>query len=124
MFKTFETELAGRKLVIETGKMAGLANGSVLVRYGDNVVLSTAVVVNNANILSDFFPLMVLYQEKLYSVGKIPGGFIKREGRGEMKEKYLTCVDIYESYIIYVHICIYHMYTYIYNTYIIYTLGP
>ena len=57
------------------------ADGAVLVRYGDTVVLSTAVVSKTANLLSDFFPLMVLYQEKLYSVGKIPGGFIKREGR-------------------------------------------
>ena len=61
--------------------MAKQANGACLVRYGDTVILSTAVVSKNANVLSDFFPLMVLYQEKLYSVGKIPGGFIKREGR-------------------------------------------
>ena len=79
--KTFELDFRGRKIVIETGEYAKQAHGSVLVRYGDTVVLSTAVVSNNANILSDFFPLMVLYQEKLYSVGKIPGGFIKREGR-------------------------------------------
>ena len=79
--KTFELDFRGRKLVIETGEYAKQAHGSVLVRYGDTVVLSTAVVSNNANILSDFFPLMILYQEKLYSVGKIPGGFIKREGR-------------------------------------------
>ena len=58
-----------------------LASGSVLVRFGDTVVLSTVVVSKNVNVLADFFPLMVLYQEKLYSVGKIPGGFIKREGR-------------------------------------------
>ena len=61
--------------------MAKEANGAVLVRYGDTVVLSTVVVSKTANVLSDFFPLMVLYNEKLYSVGKIPGGFIKREGR-------------------------------------------
>ena len=79
--KTFELDFRGRKLVIETGEYAKQAHGSVLVRYGDTVVLSTAVVSNNGNILSDFFPLMILYQEKLYSVGKIPGGFIKREGR-------------------------------------------
>ena len=79
--KIFEKDFRGRKLIIEHGEMAKQAHGSVLVRYGDTVILSTAVVGNNANILSDFFPLTVLYQEKLYSVGKIPGGFIKREGR-------------------------------------------
>ena len=81
MKKVFEKEFRGRKLVIEHGELAKQAHGSVLVRYGDTVVLSTVVVSKTANILSDFFPLMVLYQEKLYSVGKIPGGFIKREGR-------------------------------------------
>ena len=81
MKKVFELDFRGRKLVVENGELAKQAHGAVLVRYGDTVVLSTAVVSNNANILSDFFPLMVLYQEKLYSVGKIPGGFIKREGR-------------------------------------------
>ena len=79
--KVFELDFRGRKLVVEHGELAKQAHGSVLVRYGDTVVLSTTVVSPNANILSDFFPLMVLYQEKLYSVGKIPGGFIKREGR-------------------------------------------
>ena len=81
MKKIFEKDFRGRKLVIEHGEYAKQAHGSVLVRYGDTVILSTCVVSDNANILSDFFPLMVLYQEKLYSVGKIPGGFIKREGR-------------------------------------------
>ncbi len=81
MKKTFELDFRGRKLVVENGEYAKQAHGAVLVRYGDTVVLSTVVVSPNANILSDFFPLMVLYQEKLYSVGKIPGGFIKREGR-------------------------------------------
>ncbi len=79
--KVFELNFYGRKLIVEHGEIAKQAHGAVLVRYGDTVVLSTVVVGNNANILSDFFPLMVLYQEKLYSVGKIPGGFIKREGR-------------------------------------------
>ena len=79
--KVFELDFRGRKLVVENGELAKQADGSVLVRYGDTVILSTAVVSDNANLLSDFFPLMVLYQEKLYSVGKIPGGFIKREGR-------------------------------------------
>ena len=81
MKKTFETIFRGRKLIVEVGEVAKQADGAVLVRYGDTVVLSTAVVSKTANLLSDFFPLMVLYQEKLYSVGKIPGGFIKREGR-------------------------------------------
>ena len=81
MKKTFEMNFAGRKLVIETGEVAKQADACILVRYGDTVVLSTVVVSKNVNLLSDFFPLMVLYQEKLYSVGKIPGGFIKREGR-------------------------------------------
>ena len=81
MKKTFETIFRGRKLTVEVGEVAKQADGAVLVRYGDTVVLSTAVVSKTANLLSDFFPLMVLYQEKLYSVGKIPGGFIKREGR-------------------------------------------
>ena len=81
MKKTFELNFRGRKLVVEHGELAKQAHGAVLVRYGDTVILSTVVVSKTANILSDFFPLMVLYQEKLYSVGKIPGGFIKREGR-------------------------------------------
>ena len=77
----FKLNFRGRELIVEHGELAKQAHGAVLVRYGDTVVLSTAVVSKNANILSDFFPLMVLYQERLYSVGKIPGGFIKREGR-------------------------------------------
>ncbi len=81
MKRVFEKDFRGRKIVIETGELAKQAHGSILVRYGDTVILSTAVVSKTANLLSDFFPLMVLYQEKLYSVGKIPGGFIKREGR-------------------------------------------
>ena len=79
--KVFELDFYGRKIVVEHGQVAKQADGAVLVRYGDTVVLSTAVVNKTANLLSDFFPLMVLYKEKLYSVGKIPGGFIKREGR-------------------------------------------
>ena len=81
MKKVYELDFRGRKLIVEIGELAKQAHGAVLVRYGDTVILSTAVVSKNANVLSDFFPLMVLYQEKLYSVGKIPGGFIKREGR-------------------------------------------
>lgn len=81
MKKTFELDFRGRKIIVEHGEVAKQAHGAVLVRYGDTVVLSTAVVSKNANVLSDFFPLMVLYQEKFYAVGKIPGGFIKRESR-------------------------------------------
>ena len=79
--RVFEFDFRGRKIIVENGEMAKQANGAVLVRYGDTVVLSTVVVKKEANLLSDFFPLMVIYQEKLYSVGKIPGGFIKREGK-------------------------------------------
>ncbi len=79
--KVFELDFYGRKVIVENGELAKQADGAVLIRYGDTVVLSTAVVSKTANLLSDFFPLMVLYQEKLYSVGKIPGGFIKREGK-------------------------------------------
>ena len=81
MFKTYETELAGRKLVFETGKMAGLANGSVLVRYGDTVVIVNVTASKEPRDGIDFFPLSVDYEEKLYSVGKIPGSFQKREGK-------------------------------------------
>ena len=81
MKKTFEMDFYGRKLIVENGEVAKQADGAILVRYGDTVVLSTVVISKEAKLLSDFFPLMVLYQEKLYSVGKIPGGFIKREGR-------------------------------------------
>ena len=81
MKKTYTLNFRGRNITVETGELAKQANGSVLVRYEDTVVLTAAVVSKKANLLSDFFPLMVLYQEKLYSVGKIPGGFIKREGR-------------------------------------------
>ena len=81
MFKTYETELAGRKLVIETGKMAGLSNGSVLVRYGDTCVIVNVTASKEPREGIDFFPLSVDFEEKLYSVGKIPGGFLKREGK-------------------------------------------
>ena len=81
MFKTYETELAGRKLVLETGKMAGLANGSVLVRYGDTCVLVNATASKEPREGIDFFPLSVDFEEKLYAVGKIPGSFMKREGK-------------------------------------------
>ena len=79
--QVFELDFHGKKIVIEHGELAKQATGSVLVRYGDTVILTAVVVNKDANLLSDFFPLTVNYQEKLYSVGKIPGGFIKREGR-------------------------------------------
>jgi len=85
MYKTFSMELAGRTLTIETGKLAQLANGSVLVRYGDTVVLSTATASATPREGVDFFPLSVDYEERLYAVGKIPGGFIKREGKPSEK---------------------------------------
>ena len=80
MKKVFELDFNGRKLVVETGELAKQTNGSALVRYGDTAVLSVCVMGKNM-VSQDFFPLTVLYQERLYSVGKIPGGFIKREGR-------------------------------------------
>ena len=81
MFKIYETELAGRKLSIETGKMASLANGSVLVRYGDTCVMVNVTASKEPRDGIDFFPLSVDYEEKLYAVGKIPGSFMKREGK-------------------------------------------
>ncbi len=80
-FKTFETEVAGRKLIIENGKMAGLANGSVMVRYGDTAVMVAATASAKPREGIDFFPLSIDYEEKMYAVGKIPGSFMKREGK-------------------------------------------
>ncbi len=80
MKKEFKLNFMGRELSVETGRLAKQANGSVLVRYGDTVVLSVCVM-SKKTVSQDFFPLQVIYQEKSYSVGKIPGGFIKREGR-------------------------------------------
>ena len=85
MFKTFETTLAGRPLVVETGKMAMLTNGHCVVRYGDTVVMVNVTASRNPREGVDFFPLSVDYEEKLYSVGKIPGGYIKREGKPSEK---------------------------------------
>ena len=81
MTKTYSIDVAGRTLTVELGKYAQLANGSALVRYGDTAVLSTATISSEPREGIDFFPLNVDYEEKLYSVGKIPGGFIKREGK-------------------------------------------
>ncbi|ELK40179.1 polyribonucleotide nucleotidyltransferase [Brevibacillus agri BAB-2500] len=83
-YRTYDFELAGRKLTLEFGKMAKQANGSVLVRYGDTAILSAVTVSKEPKAL-DFFPLTVNYEERLYAVGKIPGGFIKREGRPSEK---------------------------------------
>ncbi len=87
--RIFETEIAGRKLVVETGKYAQLANGSALVRYGDTVVLATATASQKPRDGIDFFPLSVDFEERLYSVGKIPGSFLRREGRPS--EKAILC---------------------------------
>ncbi len=88
MFNHFRKELdwGGRKLVLETGKIARQADGAVLARYGDTIVLCTAVGVRSAKPGQDFFPLTVNYQEKAFAAGKIPGGFFKREGRPSEKE--------------------------------------
>jgi polyribonucleotide nucleotidyltransferase len=84
VIKTFQTEIAGRPLEIEVGRMANLANGSCVVKYGDTHVLVTATM-SGAREGIDFFPLSVEFEEKMYSVGKIPGGFLKREGRPSEK---------------------------------------
>ena len=89
-FKRYETDFAGRPLVIETGKMAQLTNGECLVRYGDTVVHVAATASAKPRDGIDFFPLSVDFEEKLYSVGKIPGSFLKREGRPSEKAT-LTC---------------------------------
>ena len=85
MVKSYSMELAGRTLTLETGKMAGLANGSVLVKYGETTVLVNATASKEPKEGIDFFPLSVEYNEKLYAVGKIPGGFNKREGKPSEK---------------------------------------
>ncbi|MBE6607228.1 MAG: polyribonucleotide nucleotidyltransferase [Ruminococcaceae bacterium] len=84
-FKVFETTLAGRPLVIETGKMAGLANGSCLVRYGETSILATATASAKPRDGIDFLPLSVDFEERLYAVGRIPGGYLRREGRPSEK---------------------------------------
>ena len=81
MLKSYSMELAGRNLTIETGKMAGLANASVLVKYGDTCVLVNATASKTPREGIDFFPLSVDYEERLYSVGRIPGSFNRREGK-------------------------------------------
>src|ERR1700754_4306688 len=88
MFDIHRVELdwGGRKLVLETGKIARQADGAVVARYGDTIVLCTAVGVKTAKPGQDFFPLTVNYQEKAFAAGKIPGGFFKREGRPSENE--------------------------------------
>lgn len=83
--RKFELNFAGRNLVVEVGQLAQFANGSCIVRYGDTVVLSTATASKKPRPDIDFFPLSVEYEEKMYAVGKFPGGFIKREGRPSEK---------------------------------------
>ncbi len=85
MEKIFKTELAGRPLVVETGKLAQFTNGSCLIRYGETAILSTVTASKTPREGVDFFPLSVDYEEKMYAVGKIPGGYIKREGRPSEK---------------------------------------
>ena len=84
-YKTFRYTFAGRPLVIETGKVAGLANGAAIVKYGETTVLATATASAAPRDGIDFLPLSVDYDEKLYAVGKIPGGFLKREGKPSEK---------------------------------------
>ncbi len=85
MYKNFEMDLAGRKFSVEIGKVCEMSNGSCMVRYGDSVVLINACTSSQPREGIDFFPLSVDYEERLYSVGKIPGGFVKREGRPSEK---------------------------------------
>ena len=80
-YRTYETTLGGRKLKVELGKLAGLANGAALVSYGDTTVLATVTMAKSPRDGIDFFPLSVDYEEKLYAVGRIPGSFMRREGR-------------------------------------------
>ena len=93
-FKVWETELAGRKLTLETGKMAGLANAAIMARYGETEVLCTVTASAKPREGVDFFPLSVDYEEKMYAVGKIPGSFLRREGRaGEKAILTSRCID-------------------------------
>ena len=84
-YKTFRYTLAGRPLVVETGKLAGLANGSCLVRYGETAVLCCATASVRPRDGIDFLPLSVDYEERMYAAGKIPGGYLKREGKPSEK---------------------------------------
>ncbi len=92
MFQVYRKELnwGGRRLILETGKMARQADGAVLATYGETTVLCTAVAMKTAKPGQDFFPLTVNYQEKTFAAGKIPGGFFKREGRPSEKETLIS----------------------------------
>ncbi len=93
-FRTFETTYAGRPVIVETGKMCGLANGSCIVRYGETVVMGNVTASKKPREGIDFFPLSVDFEEKLYSVGKIPGSYLKREGKASDKAVLASrCVD-------------------------------
>ena len=93
-YRSYSMELAGRTLTAEIGRVAELANGAVILRYGDTVVLCTATASEKPRAGIDFFPLSIDYEERLYSVGKIPGGFIKREGRPSEKAILTSrCID-------------------------------
>lgn len=91
-YKSFSMELAGRTLTVEVGRVAKQANGAALMHYGDTTVLCTATASEKPREGIDFFPLSVEFEEKMYSVGKIPGGFNKREGKGIREcSSYRTC---------------------------------
>ena len=98
-FKVYETTLAGRKLVIETGKFSALANGSVTVRYGETVVMANVTASKQPREGIDFFPLSVDFEERMYSVGKIPGGYLKREGKPS--EKAILASRLIDLYVLY-----------------------
>ena len=91
MFKSFSMDLAGRTLTVEVGRVAKQANGAAFMHYGDTVVLSTATASDKPRDGIDFFPLSVEFEEKLYAVGKIPGGFTKREGKASERSPYCPC---------------------------------
>ena len=94
MYRKFETELAGRKLTVETGRVAELANGDAIIHYGDTVVMVNVTASRSPREGVDFFPLSVDYEEKMYAVGKIPGSFLRREGRaGEKAILTSRCID-------------------------------
>ena len=92
MYKSYSMELAGRTLTVDIGRVAKQANGAALMYYGDTTVLATATASKEPREGIDFFPLSVEYEEKMYAVGKIPGGFNKREGKGKRaRNPYLPC---------------------------------
>ena len=94
MFRTYSTQFAGSNLTVEIGRVAELANGAAIIRYGETTVLATATASEKPREGIDFFPLSIDYEERLYSVGKIPGGFIKREGRPSEKAVLTSrCID-------------------------------